>query len=109
MKIGFFLLLLISLFTISNVNCFANANHFALEDYNYSYEELIDGVYLNEEMFFVNDGFEYQLNNIIIGKDSYLVLGEYLDINEDYRFIDSLPYLAFYQDIPLILNNYLSQ
>ena len=97
MKIGFFLLIIISLFTFSNANCIANGNYFAFEDYNYSYEELINGVYLNEEMFFVNDGFEYQLNNIIIGKDSYLVLGEYLDINEDYRFIDSLPYLAFYQ------------
>ena len=91
MKIGFFLLIIISLFTFSNANCIA------FEDYNYSYEELINGVYLNEEMFFVNDGFEYQLNNIIIGNDCYLVLGEYIDINEDYRFIDSLPYLAFYQ------------
>lgn len=93
MKIGFLLFFCLGLIGFSS-------SAKALDNqYTYSLEELSDGVYMNEDMFFVNDGFDYQLNDMVIGDGCYLIVGEYKN-NEfaQTRFIDSFPYLAFYKD-----------
>lgn len=101
MKIGYFLLLCMSIF------CFGFVETKALEDdasnveeeYFYNIEELEKGVHLNEEIFIINDGFKYQMNNIIIGNDCFLVCGEYQsELSYQTRFFDTFPYLAFYQN-----------
>ena len=93
MKIGFLFLICFSFFSFKN-------NTKALdEEYTFSCEDLEEGVYLNEEIFFLNDGFNYSLNNIIVKDNYYLVVGEYLDpISHNTRFYDTYPYLALYQN-----------
>ena len=88
MKIGF--LFLLGLCLISFCGNVVNAK----EEYTYTLEELSDGVYMNDDLFFINDGFQYQLNNIIIGDNCYLVVGEYQDESlYRTRFIDSIPFI----------------
>ena len=87
------------MFSSNNINVLEEQNQEDLQEYNYSIEELNNGIYLAEEMFMINDGFDYQMNNIIIGKDCYLVCGEYKsELSYQTRFFDSFPYLAFYQN-----------
>lgn len=103
MRIGFFILLVLSFL------CFGNFKTKALENLEddsfieYSKEELEKGVFLNEELFLVNDGLDYKMNNVVVGSDKYLVCGEYkTDLSYPTRFIDTLPYLALYQNNQLV-------
>ena len=105
MKIGFFLLLLICFFSFSSINPKALANDLGSSEisyensYEFSLEELEKGISLNEDIFLANDGFDYKMNNVIIGKNQYLICGEF-ESEQKYptRFFTTFPYLAFYQN-----------